>query len=107
MPGTPGPETYNGISMASQRTSFGKLQRDRDKKAKAAAKRSRRQEGGTAEADDEGASPDRATESGPQRSTEALLEEIAELHRQFDAGAIGYERFEEAKADLMGRLQVD
>lgn len=91
--------------MAGQRSSFGKLQRDRDKKAKAAAKRSRRQDG-----TDDSASVDDdvpAATNGHQLSTPELLERIAEIHQQFDAGTISYELFEETKADLMGRLAVD
>ena len=94
--------------MASQRTSFGKLQRDRDKKAKAAAKRSRRQEGADAEAPDDADATDApAADGARQPSTADLLERIAEIHQQFDAGVISYEHFEETKADLMGRLSVD
>ena len=91
--------------MAGQRSSFGKLQRDRDKKAKAAAKRSRRQDG-TEEsvATEEEPAPAR---HGHQLSTPELLERIAEVHQQFDAGTISYELFEETKADLMSRLAVD
>ena len=93
--------------MAGQRSSFGKLQRDRDKKAKAAAKRVRRQEGGDERepldaADDAAAAPSRR-----QLPTAELLERIAEVHQQFDAGVISYEQFEETKSDLLSRLPVD
>lgn len=91
--------------MAGQRSSFGKLQRDRDKKAKAAAKRSRRQEGtDDAATVDEDRAP---LPGGQQLSTPELLERIAEVHQQFEAGTISYELFEETKADLMSRLAVD
>ena len=95
--------------MAGQRSSFGKLQRDRDKKAKAAAKRVRRQEGAEAgEASDPDAVPaGPPPDAGRQPSTADLLERIAEIHQQFDAGVISYELFEETKADLMSRLSVD
>ena len=94
--------------MAGQRSSFGKLQRDRDKKAKAAAKRVRRQEGGDERepldgAEDTVAGPD----AGRQLPTAELLERIAEIHQQFDAGVISYEQFEETKSDLLSRLPVD
>lgn len=92
--------------MAGQRSSFGKLQRDRDKKAKAAAKRSRRQDGTDESASVEDDAPAPAT-NGHQLSTPELLERIAEVHQQFDAGTISYELFEETKADLMSRLAVD
>ena len=91
--------------MAGQRSSFGKLQRDRDKKAKAAAKRSRRQDG-TEELVEDGAEAPAAA-NGHQVPTAELLERIAEIHQQFDAGVISYEVFEETKADLMSRLSVD
>lgn len=91
--------------MAGQRSSFGKLQRDRDKKAKAAAKRSRRQDGTDESTSVEDDAP--APTNGHQLSTPELLERIAEIHQQFDAGTISYELFEETKADLMGRLAVD
>lgn len=92
--------------MAGQRSSFGKLQRDRDKKAKAAAKRSRRQDGTEEPALADADAPPAAV-NGHQLSTAELLERIAEIHQQFDAGTISYELFEETKADLMGRLAVD
>jgi len=92
--------------MAGQRSSFGKLQRDRDKKAKAAAKRSRRQDGTDESASAEEDAPAPAA-NGHQLSTPELLERIAEIHQQFDAGTISYELFEETKADLMSRLAVD
>lgn len=89
--------------MAGQRSSFGKLQRDRDKQAKAAAKRARRQEGAPAQ-DEE---PAEAAAPRSEASTAALLERIAEVHEQYDAGTISYEQFEETKADLLGRLSVE
>ncbi len=93
--------------MAGQRSSFGKLQRDRDKKAKAAAKRVRRQEGGD---EREPLDTDDSTAPAPDRRqlpTAELLERIAEVHQQFDAGVISYEQFEETKADLLSQLPVD
>lgn len=92
--------------MAGQRSSFGKLQRDRDKKAKAAAKRSRRQDG----TDESAAVEDGVVQTpggGQQMTTPELLERIADIHQQFEAGTISYELFEETKADLMSRLAVD
>lgn len=90
--------------MAGQRSSFGKLQRDRDKQAKAAAKRARRQEGAPEQPEAPEEAPSRP---GGEAPTEVLLERIAEVHRQFDAGEISYDQFEESKADLLGRLSVD
>lgn len=94
--------------MGGQRTSFSKLQRDRDKKAKAAAKREKRQEraAGTDEGDvvtdvmidDDGKS---------ELSADDLLKLIESIHQRFDAGTMTYEEFEEQKVDLLGRLPVD
>ena len=94
--------------MGGQRTSFSKLQRDRDKKAKAAAKREKRQEraAGTVEGDevtdvmidDDGKS---------ELSADDLLKLIESIHQRFDAGTMTYEEFEEQKVDLLGRLPVD
>ena len=94
--------------MGGQRTSFSKLQRDRDKKAKAAAKREKRQEraAGTGESDevvdvmidDDGKS---------ELSADDLLKLIESIHQRFEAGTMTYEEFEEQKVDLLGRLPVD
>jgi hypothetical protein len=92
--------------MATQRTSFTKLQRDRAKKAKAAAKRERRLER-AAEArnhsDDE--LPDTSGE-GPISAAE-LLHEIEVTHQRFEAKLMSLEEFEEKKAELLARLPID
>lgn len=105
--------------MSAQRTSFEKLQRDRAKKAKAAAKRERRQErdasapptGPRTEIvlDDDRESTNVVTVSdfGPELSAADLLQLVESLHRQFDEGTISYETFEEQKAELFGRLPID
>jgi hypothetical protein len=93
--------------MAGQRTSFGKLQRDRAKKEKAAAKRERRQERG-ADPERPDASPDPAPGGpGGELSADELLARIESIHQRFDAGMISYDDFEQEKDDLLGRLQID
>ena len=87
--------------MATRRTSFGKLQRDRAKQATQAAKRERRLEKGTAEEEiavipEEGEIP-----------PEQLLVLIEQIHKQFDNEEIDFEEFEERKAELMARLTID
>ncbi|MDP8976200.1 MAG: hypothetical protein M3N28_07540 [Actinomycetota bacterium] len=95
--------------MAGQRSSFGKLQRDRAKKEKAAAKRERRHE----RVADQGTSSDEALtagagrRSGPEVSADQLLGLIESIHQRFEAGTISYEDFEQEKADLLGRLPID
>jgi hypothetical protein len=91
--------------MAAQRTSFEKLQRDRAKKAKAAAKREKRLEKGT-ETDDEVEELPPA-EPGTELSAAELLRRVEELHNLFEAKKISFEDFEEQKADLMARISVD
>jgi hypothetical protein len=94
--------------MATQRTSFTKLQRDRAKKAKAAAKRERRIERA---AEAKTASEDETTDStesaeGPISAAE-LLQEIEDTHQRFEAKLMTYEEFEEKKAELLSRLPID
>jgi hypothetical protein len=95
--------------MATQRTSFTKLQRDRAKKAKAAAKRERRLER-AAEAKENAAATDDDSETssaeGPISAAE-LLHEIEVTHQRFEAKLMTYEEFEEKKAELLARLPID
>lgn len=95
--------------MGGQRTSFSKLQRDRDKKAKAAAKRERRQERSANNYND-AAGDDTTTptpDGGGELSADELLRRIESIHRRYEAKAISYEEYEEEKADLLSRLPVD
>ena len=94
--------------MGAQRSTFGKLERDRAKKAKAAAKRERRLE---RKADADAPSDELAAtagEDGPNGISAAdLLAEIELTHQRFEAGDIGYDEFEEKKAELFSRLPID
>ncbi len=95
--------------MGAQRTSFEKLQRDRAKKAKAAAKRERRQDRSVEPLPD----PDLAADDGGaddelgELSAAELLRAVEIVHKRFDAKMISYEEFEEKKAELLGRLPID
>lgn len=106
--------------MGASRTSFAKLQRDRAKKAKAAAKRERRQGGksrlevegealGTVgEGEAEGESPEMPEISvGQEISASDLLVMVETLHRRFDNEEISFDEFEEKKLELMEQLTVD
>ena len=88
--------------MATRRTSFGKLQRDRAKQANAAAKRERRLERSSAEDEDAVVIPEEGELSAAQ-----LLTLIEQIHKQFDDKQIDFEEFEEKKAELMARLPID
>lgn len=89
--------------MASQRTSFDKLQRDRAKKAKAAAKREKRLEGAEAEPDELETPPS----PGSDIPADEVLKRLEELHARYDAEQIEFEEFEKARAELLARLTVD
>jgi hypothetical protein len=89
--------------MSAQRTSFGKLERDRAKKARAAAKRERRQ-GRTSEPEE--AREDSGPTGGGSDSTE-VLEHLAAIHERYEAGTISLEELEERKAELLARLEID
>jgi len=90
--------------LSTRRTSFGKVARERDKKAKAAAKREQRQSRGADTSGEEEVAPER---TGPQRSTEELLQAVEELHQRYDAGLLSYDAYEEQKADLLGQIKLD
>lgn len=87
--------------MARQRTTFGKLQRDRDKQAKAKAKLERR--AARAEATDAGA------DEGPTpvADQEAVLAALAALQASYGAGEISYEEFEARRDELSRSLTID
>jgi len=91
--------------MAAQRTSFEKLQRDRAKKAKAAAKREKRLERKAGGESDELTPLD--LPPGEELSPGELLARVEEIHRLFEDKKISFEEFEEQKADLMARIPVD
>ena len=92
--------------MATQRTSFTKLQRDRAKKAKAAAKRERRLERSAEARTASDENTVEETTEGPISAAE-LLHEIEVTHQRFEAKLMSYEEFEEKKAELLSRLPID
>lgn len=87
--------------MATRRTSFGKLQRDRAKQAAQQAKREKRLEKGTEE-DEEIVIPEEG-----EIPAEQLLVLIEQIHKQYDDKLIDFDEFEERKAELMARLVID
>jgi hypothetical protein len=95
--------------MATKRTSFGKLERDRAKAAKGAAKRERRQ----ARTVDSDTVSGEGSESGENRlaaenvSIDDQLEKIQAVHERFEAGLISFEEFEAQKSELLSHLSVD
>jgi hypothetical protein len=87
--------------MARPRSTFGKLQRDQAKKAKAKAK----QEDRVARREDRDDAS--APEPRPVEDQTALLEQFAQLHEDLADGRISIDDFEVAQEELRSRLQVD
>jgi len=86
--------------MGTQRSSFEKRERDRNKKARAAAKRDKRFDKTPGE-------DDGPTITVGAADSAAILEAVAILHQRFDDEEIDFEEFEEMKAELMSRLTVE
>lgn len=105
--------------MAKQRSSFAKLQRDRAKAAKRAAKAGNRAGSSTPQpvaafvADDEvavDAGPTTAAklfEGKGELTAAELLEMIEEVHKMRDTGILSEDEFEEAKVEIFARLPMD
>ncbi len=85
--------------MATRRTTFGKLERERQKREKAAAKRERR---AALQSDDE----DEAAPAEPTPDEGAVLNALAEVHRRFDEGELDLEEFEARRDELRAKLTV-
>jgi hypothetical protein len=83
--------------MAKRRTTFGKLQRERTKKEKAAAKAERR----AARLEDTVETPG----AGPANEA-AVIAELEALHERYDAGDLSLEDFETRRNALLSRLTV-
>lgn len=95
--------------MGASRTSFDKLQRDRAKKARAAAKREKRQEKLPEEESSGADSLERlsAMKEGEEIPPDQLLQMVAELHKQFEEEQISFEEFEDRKMELFALLSTD
>jgi hypothetical protein len=86
--------------MPRGRTTFGKLQRERDKKAKAIEKAEKKAARVEEQADAE-------PEVQPATDQQAILEALAELHQRFEDGAVSIDDFEERRDQLTSKLSVD
>jgi len=104
--------------MGANRTTFEKLQRDRAKKAKAAAKRDKRMgrvpEGQVVHTPPPTDEPQgdvgeviSAIPEGQEIPADKLLEMVATVHDLYDKEKISFEEFEERKAELLARVMVD
>jgi hypothetical protein len=88
--------------VSRRRTTFGKLQRDRDKQAKARAKQERK-----AERAEQGDDTDGAAASTSEADQATVLAQLADLHAAFDDGKIGFDDFEARREELTSQLRVD
>ncbi|MFO7279067.1 MAG: hypothetical protein C0P77_001565 [Thermoanaerobacterales bacterium] len=86
--------------MSRRRTTFGKLQRDRDKQAKQRAKQQRRAERAELSAAAEDA-------PAPEVDESTVLAQLADLHAAFDDGRISFDDFEARRAELTSQLRID
>ncbi len=109
--------------MGKQRSSFAKLQRDRAKAAKKAAKQAQKHNKGvdpfgpleSSEVDDtaeveENEMPESVAEmfaGKGELSAPELLQMIEDIHKKREAGLITEEDFEDAKVELFARLPMD
>jgi hypothetical protein len=85
--------------MANRRTTFGKLQRERDKKEKALIKAEKK----AARLESKGEDDQAQTAAVDQ---DAILDALADLHRRFEDGGISIDEFEERREQLTSRLVV-
>jgi hypothetical protein len=91
--------------MSTNRPSFEKRERDRQKKAKAAAKRDKRLAGKTDELDPDGEPVEGETVAPPVSVDESsILQRLEDLHKRFDDEQIGFDDFEEQRAALLEQL---
>lgn len=88
--------------MSRRRTTFGKLQRDRDKQARQRAKQERR-----AERAEQGSRDDATASPAPEVDQATVLAQLADLHAAFDEGKIGFEDFEARREELTSKLRID
>lgn len=89
--------------MATRRSSFEKRERDKNKKARAAAKREKRLDRGGDTSEDGDAEPKAETAPTDQQ---AVFDALAALHAAYDDGRVSFDDFEEQRAELLGRLEV-
>lgn len=89
--------------MAASGSTFSKMQREREKKERAAAKRERRQ--------DRSATPDAAEDTTiateGDLSASDLVRLVEAIHKEYDDGTIDLDEFEEKKQALLARVKID
>jgi hypothetical protein len=89
--------------VARRRTTFGKLQRDREKQAKAQAKIQRRAEQAVRDPEAE----EEPAPAPPEVDQAKVLASLAELHAAFDDGKISLDDFETRRDELRNSIRID
>lgn len=89
--------------MASSGSTFSKMQREREKKERAAAKREARQNKSAAA---EGDTPTVVTGEG-DLSAGDLVRLVEAIHKEYEDGTIDLDEFEEKKQALLARVKID
>lgn len=89
--------------MASSGSTFSKMQREREKKERAAAKREKRQERTPADA----APVEVGVPGESEISAGDLVRLVEAIHREYDDGVIDLDTFEEKKQALLARVRID
>ena len=87
--------------MAARRTTFGKTQREREKRAKQVAKREKKQAMSEVEPEEETTS---ATTAPVDQ--EAVISQLEKLHERYADGGMSLDDFEAAREELLARLTV-
>lgn len=86
--------------MAKQRSTFAKLQRDLDKKAKAAARVEKRANRAAAAAESDEPELEMLDES-------VVIEEMAKLQAALEDGTLSMDEFQSRRETLTSRLKID
>jgi hypothetical protein len=92
--------------MAAQRSSASKRQRDIDKRSRAAEKRDRRQRKSDPSTDEASAGEAGGDEGVTAADSGAILEQMEQLQREFDAEIIDFETYDARKAELLSHIQI-
>ncbi len=93
--------------MGNPRSTFAKNERDRNKKARAAAKREKRLSKGDDEENLDDDALEAATRPAATEPQDVVIEKLRVLHEDYEEARINDEDFEQAKADLLAKLTID
>lgn len=90
--------------MASSGSTFSKMQREREKKERAAAKREARQN--KSATTDEAGTATIVTGEGDLSAAD-LVRFVEAIHKEYEDGTIDLDEFEEKKQALLARVKID